>query len=201
MQNSIKTHKPKSVGFFTSLRFCLRNRLALPVVSLALLGGCTASDIAETFFDPDGYKLVSFDVFGTSEDLQNPSNGLIQAPINPAINSGNFFVHWTTLDEKQTYHVTLYVSENSQLSERTDIEFYDDNCSSSTDCSRDSSSNLDCYIDTNNRIQCGNDATDTDITDVLISGNVMTEGAYIIIQTCNATRFSCGTDSHPVIFQ
>ena len=168
-----------------------------------LLSGCGADDIIEEFYDPDGYKITSFDIYGTSDDIQNSNNNdMVQAPIREIENSGNFFIHWNTQNERQIYDVDIYVSADQNLSEQTDVNFFSNSCLGSTDCDRNPNSNLDCNFTglTVNTIKCGRDFSGTDISNV-VTGNVLTQGAYIIIKTCNVTEFSCGTSSHAVLFE
>lgn len=83
----------------TKLKLSIQPGLIFTLVAFAplLLSGCGADDIVEEFYDPDGYKITSFDIYGTSDDIQNPNNNnMTQAPINSAQNNGDFRIHWTT---------------------------------------------------------------------------------------------------------
>ncbi|WP_455203098.1 hypothetical protein, partial [Kaarinaea lacus] len=140
-------------------------------------------------------------------DIQNPNNNnMTQAPINSGVNNGDFYIHWTTRNEGELYGVDIYVSTDAQLSEQSDVNFFSDNCLGYDDCERNPSSNLACNYDgsTLNTIRCGREIGDsfrgTDVSSV-VTGSVLTQGAYIIIKTCNVAEVSCGTSSHAVFFE
>ncbi|WP_455204970.1 hypothetical protein [Kaarinaea lacus] len=192
----------------TKFKLNVQTRLIFALLAFApfLLSGCGADDIVEAVLDSNGYKIDTFDVYGTNDtaDIENSNNNIMQAPI--VLDGGNFHVHWTTRDENELYEVELYASVDQNLSERSDVRFFSDTCGSVTrNCDRNANSNLACSFTNDNindrELTCGNDIVGRSIESVLTSGNVITDGAYIIIKTCNVTEFSCENRAHPVIFQ
>lgn len=102
------------------------------------------------------------------------------------------------------YEVDIYVSADNNLSQ-SDVNFFSDNCIRTDGCER-TNSDLECQYDgtTANTIRCGleinRSSGGTNVSNV-VRDNVFTQGAYIIIQTCNITNLSCGTSSHAVFFE
>lgn len=160
------------------------------VVLLALfLSACGGSDSDD---GPQGYLLTAFDVTGTSADEAGV------APINPAVNGGDFEVSWAVQDSGSLFTVVMRVSEDEVVGP-DDVAFYDRICGGViSGCPEANSYTRTCNFNNNNILVC-NDLPDdaVDLTDYFPG---ISFSGYIIIETCVITEFACTSESHPVRF-
>ncbi len=121
--------------------------------------------------------------------------------IDPAIDDGDFSLRWD-IDSSDPYHIELYLSEDSQLSKGSDINFFGQNCGSpSTVFNCNSVGNFDCRFTSENKISCGtiNSANnEKNVTDFMTT---LPKEAFIVIEACNGLFDSCKESAIPVVFQ
>ncbi|MCB1837522.1 MAG: hypothetical protein KDH99_07855 [Alcanivoracaceae bacterium] len=160
------------------------------IVLLALfLSACGGSDSDD---GPLAHTLTAFDVAGTSADEAGV------APIDPAVNGGDFDVSWSVQDAGSLFLVAMAVSEDEVPGEG-DVAFFDRMCGGvTTTCPEAASFSRTCNFNNSNEIVC-DDPTSTPVD---MSGILQTIpfSGYIVIETCAITGFACSSESHPVRF-
>ncbi len=121
--------------------------------------------------------------------------------VDPAIEGGDFSLQWD-IDSSNPYHIELYLSEDSQLSKSSDINFFGQNCGSlSTVYNCNSVGNFDCRFTSENKISCGtiNSANkEKNVSDFMTT---LPKDAFIIIEACNGLFDSCEESAISVVFQ
>ena len=160
------------------------------VVLLALfLSACGGSDSDD---GPQGYLLTAFDVTGTSADEAGV------APINPALNGGDFDVSWAVQDSGSLFLVAMAVSAD-EVPSAGDIAFFDRMCGGvTTTCPEATSFSRTCNFNNSNEIVCDDPlSAPVDISGIL---QTIPFSGYIVIETCVLTGFACSNQSHPVRF-
>ncbi|MCU7920750.1 MAG: hypothetical protein KZQ95_20705 [Candidatus Thiodiazotropha sp. (ex Epidulcina cf. delphinae)] len=160
----------------------LKHLLRFSMMGVLILAGCGGGD---------DVNVDEFDVTGTSADLEEG-----RAPIDPAINDGNFELTWKVDDDDAlSYTATFYLSVNSNLSRNNDIEFASILCDNFLSCDNDKRNDEDCYFTNDLEMYCGDEdsVVQYDVDEVVDS---LPMDAYIIIEAC--TLFDCDTETHPV---
>ena len=162
-------------------------------VALASCGGGDSSTSGDVGSSMPSYTINNFDVTGTSAD-----NASGQAPINPAVNGGNFVMSWTLEDISDQHIFSAFVSLNDVLSS-SDIKFYDEICSGAIPCGQSNPYSLDCFFNNSNEIFCAGNIGDTaDLSSFL---DTIPKDAFIIFESCDSSTLNCDTEAHAVQFQ
>lgn len=160
------------------------------VVLLALfLSACGGSDSDD---GPLANALTAFDVTGTSADEAGV------APIDPAVNGGDFQVSWSVQDAGSLFLVAMAVSEDD-VPGAGDIAFFDRTCGGvTTTCPEAASFSRTCNFNNSNEIVCDDPlSAPVDISGIL---QTIPFSGYIVIQSCTVLGFACSNQSHPVRF-
>ena len=121
--------------------------------------------------------------------------------INPAIDEGAFKIQWN-IDSSDPYHIELYLSEDSQLSKSSDVNFFGQNCSSASaifNCT--SVGDFDCRFTSENKISCGTISAANREQNVTSFMTTLPKEAFIIIEACNGLFDSCEESVSQVVFQ
>lgn len=160
--------------------------LLLAAMCLAACGGSDSGD------GPLAHTLTAFDVTGTSADEAGV------APINPAVNGGDFEISWAVQDAGSLFTVAMAVSDDAVASP-DDVAFYERNCGGVTPgCPEATSYTRACNFNNSNILVCADQPTDAaDLTSYFPG---LPFSGYIVIETCAITGFACSSESHPVRF-
>lgn len=143
------------------------------------------------------------DVTTINEFSSTSSAGLSDSAviIDPAIDEGAFNIHWD-IDSSDPYHIELYLSEDSQLSKSSDVNFFGQNCSSASSIFNCSSvGDFDCRFTSENKISCGTISAANNEKTVTSFMTTLPKDAYIIIEACNGLFDSCAVSASQVVFQ
>jgi hypothetical protein len=184
-----------------------RNKLIATVFLPAILSACGDGGSLGGGQEDGGnpsYKVVSFNVAGTSTDNDNGA-----APISPTVNSGQFGLRWQVQDLLGDHPVSAFVSADGKLSSGDDILFYTETCESddpddpndsAADCGSSNPYTKLCTFNNSDEIFCDDQAGDVEnLMDFLSDG--VPKDAFIIFQACAAAGSPCRTASHAVQFQ
>ncbi len=121
--------------------------------------------------------------------------------IDPAIEGGAFNLQWD-IDSSDPYHIELYLSDDSQLSKASDINFFGQNCGSpSTVYNCNSVGDFDCRFTSENKISCATVNSvnkEKNVTDFMTT---LPKDAFIVIEACNGLFDSCKESAIEVVFQ
>lgn len=143
------------------------------------------------------------DVTTINEFSSTSSAGLNDSSvvIDPAIDDGAFNIQWN-ISSSDPYHIELYLSEDAQLSKSSDVNFFGQNCSSSStifNCS--SVGDFDCRFTSENKISCGTISPANKEHNVTTFMTTLPKEAFIIIEACNGLFDSCAESASSVVFQ
>ncbi|MCU7906480.1 MAG: hypothetical protein KZQ76_11705 [Candidatus Thiodiazotropha sp. (ex Epidulcina cf. delphinae)] len=164
----------------------MKRLLRFSIIGALVLAGCGGGDA--------DVNVDEFDVRGTSADLDEG-----RAPVDPAVNNGNFELTWKVDDEDALgYTATFYLSVNSNLSRNNDIAFAYIVCDNFLSCDHDNRNDEDCYFTNDLEMYCGDEDSSVkyDVDEAIDS---LPMDAYIIIEACSP--FDCDTETHPVRLQ
>jgi len=120
--------------------------------------------------------------------------------INANIKSGSFNLTWQ-VQSSDPYEVDIYVSNDTYLSDKTDIRIFGQRCGSfgSYKCSENAT--FKCKFNTNNKISCPGSDTGKDQNDISSLLDRLPKTAYIIIEACNMAYTNCKVKAQKVKFQ
>lgn len=143
-----------------------------------------------------GYEIKSFDITGTSPDIDDT------APINSGTNNGAFSISWYFSEQASTYTTKLFFSSDDVLSSE-DTEFYSLNCQGGPNdlCTAIIGISEDCIFDTQNEISCHSEYEDAaNLTNKLPT---LPYDGFIIIKSCEfLSTVECDTPiAHAVQLQ
>jgi hypothetical protein len=161
------------------------NRLGAMILIFGLFacGGQGDSSIEE-FIDVET-SIGEFSVDSPTGSI----NGVPQ--MDPYFQEGEFSLSWS-VSSSDPYHVKLYLSLNSALSEEDDINFFSQNCGNSNailNC--DSEADFDCRYSPDMGFSCNGEES-VDIGSLI---EALPQSAYIILEACDGLFESCKTSS------
>jgi len=115
------------------------------------------------------------------------------AIIDPAVNFGQFQIQWGVRGV-DGYHVRLFVSEDSVLDSRQDVQVFGLNCGGAfglfSGCDGGNSAS-DCRFDGNNRISCGTVTSSNPGASLTQLLTALPQRVYLILETCDALFAQC----------